>query len=284
MKATRLGGLILGGVCIFCMILLIGPGRAEGKGPGGPKGGPKKPPALAKSGPKAKPAAPPRPKAKAGVKPAKAKRPLGRPPLTKKASPRKRPPRRGTYSYLLPPIYLGQTPSYLRPRLVVPRVIHSTNEQVTIVNATEASNTASQATVSEGRPDLAVTEIHADYDDQNDLNEKQLQVTATLKNLGGAAFRSDEGAQVLVLYKNGKLVGQQDFDTLNIGQTLKLTVEAEPEPVAYEARVLFADDLRDDGNPANDDMNPKNNALLRQFDLSEPAMAEPQTETIGTVD
>ena len=284
MRATRLGGLILGGVCIFCMILLFGPGRADAKGPARSRGGPKKPPAAAKSSPRAKPAAKSPPKTKRGVKPAKTRRPLSRPPLARKASPRKRPPTRGTSNDLLPPVYLGQTPSYLRPRLVVPRVIHSTSKHVSIVNSTEASNNAAQVPVSEGRPDLGVIRIQADYDDRNDLTEKQLLVTATLKNLGGAAFRSDEGAQVLVLYKNGKLVGQRDFDTLEIGQALKLTVEAEPEPVVYEARVLFADELRDDGNPANDDMNPRNNALVRKLDLTEPPIAEPPTEAIGTVD
>lgn len=280
MRATRISVLFLGGICVVGMILLVGPSPAEAKGPGGPKGGPKKAPAAAKSGPKAKPVAKPGPKAKPAAKPAKAKRPVGRRPLSAKTFPGKRLPRRGTTSYLLPPIYLGQASPYFRPRLAIPRVIHSTTEHVSIVTATDASETTASV---EGRPDLAVTQIQAEYDDRSDASEKQLQVTATIENLGGAAFRSDEGAQVLVLYKNGELVAQQDFDTLLIGQALRLTVDAEPEPVVYEARLIFADDLRQDGNPANDDMNPRNDSLVQQLDLKQFATSESSTGPVGSL-
>ncbi len=282
MRATQISGLFLGAICVVGMILLIGPSSAQAKGPGGPKGGPKKAPTAAKAGPKAKPSAKPGPKAKPAARPTKARRPVGRRPMAANTYRGKRLPRRGTTSYLLPPIYLGQTSPYIRTRVAVPRVIHSTTERVSIV--TDTSDTGSQATSAEGHPDLAVTKIDAEYDDQNASSEKQLQITVTLENLGGAAFRSDEGAQVLVLYKNGELVAQQDFDTLKIGQILTLTAEAQPEAVVYEARIFFADDLRQDGNPANDDMNPKNNTLSQELDLSELAIAEPQTGALGTVD
>jgi hypothetical protein len=113
------------------------------------------------------------------------------------------------------------------------------------------------------------------------VSDRQLQVTAILKNLGGADFHSDEGAQVLVLYKNGKLVGQQDSDTLRVGQALKTTVGAEPEAVVYEARVLFADDLREDGSFANDDLNPRNDTLSQELDLKEFATSESSTMAVG---
>ncbi len=296
MRALRFNGLVLVGLCILCAILLCVPGQVEAKGRGGPKGGPKKAPASAKSGPKAKPAAKlgrkARPAAKPTAKPARAKKPVGKPlaskrsnrrPLpTKKAISRRPLSRRGTYSYLLPPVYVGQTSPYFRPRIAVPRVIHSTNEHVSIVTSTEPSETGTPTASPKGRPDLAVTEIRAESDGQIDANEKPLQVTAIIENLGGAAFRSDEGAQVLVLYKNGELVAQQDFDTLKTGQTLNLTVDVQPESAVYEARVLFAEDLRQDGNPANDDMNPKNDRLSRELDLSDPAVAGPETETLGS--
>lgn len=292
MRALRFNGLLLGGLCIFCTILLLGPNQVQAKGPGGPKGGPKKAPAAAKLGPKAKPAAKPGKKAKPAAKPAKAKKPIGRPLASKKSIRRPLPakravsarplPRRGTYSYLLPPIYLGQTAPYVHPRIVVPRVIHTTTEHVSVVTSTEPVETDSPTASRKERPDLAVTEIRAESDDRIDASEKPLQVTATIENLGGAAFRSDEGAQVLVLYKNGELVAQQDFDTLKVGQILNLTVDVHPESAVYEARVLFAEDVRHDGNPANDDMNPKNDRLTRELDLSDSAVAEPEAETLGS--
>lgn len=291
MRALRFNGLVLGGLCVFCAILLLDPIQVQAKGPGGPKGGPKKAPASAKPGPKVKPAAKLGKKAKPAAKPAKAGKPNGRPlaskrtirrPLpAKRAVPTRPLPSRGTYSYLLPPVYMGHPSPYVRPRIVVPRVIHSTSEHVSIVASTEPSDTGTSTALPKGRPDLAVTEICAESDDRIDANEKPLQVTATIENLGGAAFRSDEGAQVLVLYKNGELVAQRDFDTLAVGQTLNLTVDVQPELAVYEARVLFAEDLRHDGNPANDDMNPKNDRLSRELNLSDPAVAEPEVETLG---
>ena len=261
MPASQFNSLALGAVCAFLLTLLTGLNEAEAKGP---KGAPKKAPAVAKSGPKARPLVKPGKKTKPLAKPAKGKRPHGTPIAARNPFPRKkatlkaRAPRGCAHSYLLPPVYLGQARPHVQPRLIVARTIYSSSKHVNIVASTGTPEVDSEVRSSSSTPDLAVTEICAESNDQIDSNDEPQQITATLENLGGAAYRSDEGAQVLVLYKNGELVDQRDFDSLEIGQTLNLTVQAEPESAVYEARVLFADDLRGDGNPSNDDMNPRN--------------------------
>ena len=52
---------------------------------------------------------------------------------------------------------------------------------------------------------MAVTDARTEYDGRTDSSEAATRVTATLKNVGKASFRSDEGAQILVLYKYGDL-------------------------------------------------------------------------------
>jgi hypothetical protein len=157
---------------------------------------------------------------------------------------------------------------------VVPRVIRTVPKHVTPPLASDVTVVAAPVVSLPGRPDLAVTDVRTEYDSRNDSNEAGPRVTATLKNLGKAPFRSDEGAQVFVLYKDGELVARQDFETLKIGHTLNLSVEAQPEPGVYEARVLFADDIRRDGNPFNDDVNPQNDGLSRELDFGETVTVE----------
>ena len=265
--------ILICGLCVLGIVLTIGVGQAEATGPRGPKSAPKKIPA-------AKAAAKPTPSAKLGPKKkpiAKATRqfpkthaptkPLNRPPLATRPFPKNRVIARGTGSYLLPPIYLGQP--YVQPTLVVPRVIRSTTERVRIATSAETSEDASEASSSTARPDLAVTNIYADYSDSDDSNNRRLHVRVKIKNLGGAAFRSDEGAQVLALYRDGEIVAEQGFQALEAGQVISLATEAQPTRAVYEARILFAEGLLQDGNPLNDDMNPTNNLLSRELDFSQ---------------
>jgi len=109
-----------------------------------------------------------------------------------------------------------------------------------------------------GRVDLAVVDIRVDNSASAGSIENAAKVTATIKNVSGSDYRSEEGWQVFVLYKDGNLVAQCKFEDLPVGEELSLSVEDQRGPAVYEGRVVYAEDIRRDGNPLNDDANPQN--------------------------
>jgi hypothetical protein len=116
-----------------------------------------------------------------------------------------------------------------------------------------------------GRPDLAVVDLRVDYNVSAGSIEDASRIVATIKNLGPSDYRSDEGSQIFVLYKNGDLVAQRRFADLAVGAELSLAVEDQQGAAVYEARVVYAEEIQRDGNPRNDDVNPRNDSLLRSL-------------------
>jgi len=150
----------------------------------------------------------------------------------------------------------------VRPRLVVPKVIR-------VASGYPAATTVIRprfAIVPErGRVDLAVVDIRVDNSASAGPIENAAKVTATIKNVGRFDYRSDEDWQVFVLYKDGSLVAQCTFEDLPVGEELSLSVEGQHGPAVYEGRVVYAEDIRQDGNPLNDDANPQNDLLSRSL-------------------
>jgi len=153
------------------------------------------------------------------------------------------------------------SPIVISPHLTVPTVIRTPAPQVRNITVRPTPPVI-------GRPDLAVVDIRVDASEADDMGEVTPCVTAVIQNLGRADYRSDAGSQVLALYVDGELAAQQEFAQLAAGETLELSVEAESGPAVYEARILFGDDIRQDGNVMNDDVRAQNDWLSRQLDAA----------------
>jgi len=155
-------------------------------------------------------------------------------------------------------LHLSISPTIvIGPRLRVPRVIRTRVVAPAVVRTAVVPVAAG--------PDLAVVDVRSDFTASGGLTENSPQVTATIKNLGGKDYRSDQASQVLVLYKNGELVAQRGFSNLAVGQVLRVSAEGDSVPAIYEAQIVYADGIHQDGNPANDDTNPQNDSLSREL-------------------
>jgi len=147
----------------------------------------------------------------------------------------------------------------------VPKTIRVTTGHVAATTVYKTPIVGSGIVPGRGRPDLAVVDIRVDNNTSADPIESAWKVTATIKNVGRWHYRSAKGRQVFVLYKNGNLVAHRSFKDLPVGQTLSLSVKGQHGPAVYEARIVFAEDIRQDGNPLNDDTNPQNDLLSRKL-------------------
>lgn len=221
------------GVCLLSLFAMGSPDGAQARGRALPRPAARRVPA------------------RAVARPALHRRPAN--PVARVSRPKRVPPR-----VVVSPRVPVRPNVVVRPRLVVPRVI-----RVARVHGPRPAATAIAS--ARGQVDLAVVDIRVDNSGSAGSIENAAKVTATIENVGQSDYRSEEGWQVFVLYKDGDLVAQCRFEDLPVGEELSLSVDNQHGPAVYEGRVVYAEDIRQDGNPLNDDANPQNDQLSRNL-------------------
>lgn len=125
-------------------------------------------------------------------------------------------------------------------------------------------------------PDLSASQIDFTLLNRSSSFAGQVQIVGRVENLGGP-YGSNPGQQRALLYEvspggNRQLVASADFDSLTVPNTIELSyirdwnaaAAAEGEfPPSYELILSFDQLLYQDGNPSNDDSNPRNHQLMR---------------------
>lgn len=107
-------------------------------------------------------------------------------------------------------------------------------------------------------PNPSVTNLQVQAENLTDGYVK-ITVKATVKNVGGKAYSSNQGQQALYLYKNGVYVAMKDFEDLAVGAsfmmtysyTVKRTVSV--QTLNFKAQINYDPDISMDGNTGNDD-------------------------------
>lgn len=124
-------------------------------------------------------------------------------------------------------------------------------------------------------PDLSVSQIDFTLLNRRSAVAGQVQILGRVENLGGP-YRSNPGQQRALLYEvspggGRQLVASADFDSLMAPNTIELTYTRDWQaaaaeggsPPSYELILSFDPRLDQDGNPSNDDSNPRNHQLMR---------------------
>jgi len=94
-------------------------------------------------------------------------------------------------------------------------------------------------------------------------------IKGVVENYGLEDYVSDPGLQALQLWEDDNMVQTVSFQNLAVDETVIIEYQrawdtASESPVArYKLIVTYAPDIRQDGNPDNDDFNLSNNSILR---------------------
>jgi hypothetical protein len=96
-----------------------------------------------------------------------------------------------------------------------------------------------------------------------------VRITGVIRNNGASDFESAPGKQSIALFEGRRFLADRSFQTLKAGQEARVDFELEFDPnqldppAIYELAIIYAPDIFQDGNPANDDCD-RNNNRLRQ--------------------
>jgi len=95
-------------------------------------------------------------------------------------------------------------------------------------------------------------------------------IKGTVDNIGTENYVSGEKQQDIQLWEDTVMVAEMEFQNLAVGETLTIEYERswsisgqEFVPDHYQLIVTYDPDIRDDGNPHNDDCRLSNNSILR---------------------
>lgn len=100
----------------------------------------------------------------------------------------------------------------------------------------------------------------------------RVRITGQIKNIGRLRYTTNPNQQTVLLYEGTNLVASQNFQNLDVGQTVSVSFErmwdasspSEGEfPPEYKILIVYDPDITLDGNRMNDDCNTANNQLVR---------------------
>lgn len=97
----------------------------------------------------------------------------------------------------------------------------------------------------------------------------RVRITATLENLGDAAWSSDENQQTAHFYEDSALLETRNFQTLTLDEKVEIIYEREWwtsdefRPSKYRFELWYDPDIAVDNNPLNDDCRSNNNVAER---------------------
>lgn len=94
-----------------------------------------------------------------------------------------------------------------------------------------------------------------------------VRITGVVRNDGTLDFESEFGKQSIALFEGRRFLADQSFQRLGAGQEVRVDFEWEFDPnhldppAVYELAIIYAPDIFQDGNPANDDCDLGNNHI-----------------------
>ena len=96
-----------------------------------------------------------------------------------------------------------------------------------------------------------------------------VRITGVVRNSGTLDFESAPGKQSIALFEGRRFLADRSFQTLKSGQEARVEFDLEFDPnqldppAIYELAIIYAPDIFQDSNPANDDCDRHNNRVQR---------------------